>query len=299
MFQLGQAAEKCKDWDLAIHIYQRTFYPGVRARLIRTFEKNGQSLQALDLLNEALTAPENEAELQQLQRSAPRLQRRLGHKQVGVANPSSVERMDLQLPYPGEAYSVENVVRDFLHRDDAPVFYVENSLINSLFGLLCWKAIFKPVSGAFFHPFHRGPVDLTSVDFYARRQDIFEQCFNQLETGEYATTILQTYVEKQGMQSPFVFWSLLDHTLIDLALTCIPASHLKLWFTRILSDVKLNRNGFPDLIQFWPQEKRYNMIEVKGPGDRLQDNQKRMMEYCLTHQMPIAVCYLEWCEVSL
>jgi hypothetical protein len=38
------------------------------------------------------------------------------------------------------------------------------------------------------------------------------------------------------------------------------------------------------------------MVEVKGPGDRLQDNQLRWIEYCATHQMPIAVCYLQWAE---
>jgi len=36
------------------------------------------------------------------------------------------------------------------------------------------------------------------------------------------------------------------------------------------------------------------MIEVKGPGDRLQDNQLRWIAYCATHDMPVSVCYLQW-----
>jgi hypothetical protein len=52
----------------------------------------------------------------------------------------------------------------------------------------------------------------------------------------------------------------------------------------------------PDLIQFWPEQKTYRMIEVKGPGDRLQDNQLRWLEFCHEHQMPIAVCYVQWAE---
>jgi hypothetical protein len=52
----------------------------------------------------------------------------------------------------------------------------------------------------------------------------------------------------------------------------------------------------PDLIQFWPQEQRYRMIEVKGPGDRLQDNQIRWLEYCTAHDMPVSVCYVQWME---
>jgi hypothetical protein len=36
------------------------------------------------------------------------------------------------------------------------------------------------------------------------------------------------------------------------------------------------------------------MIEVKGPGDRLQDNQKRWIDFCAEQQMPVAVCHVEW-----
>jgi hypothetical protein len=79
-----------------------------------------------------------------------------------------------------------------------------------------------------------------------------------------------------------------------MALDCIPAAHVKKWCERILADIKINRTGFPDLIQFWPAERRYKMIEVKGPGDRLQDNQLRWIDYCAAHDMPVAVCYLQW-----
>ncbi|PJI51655.1 nuclease, partial [Methylobacterium radiotolerans] len=58
--------------------------------------------------------------------------------------------------------------------------YVENALINSLFGLLCWPAVFAPLPGAFFHPFQRGPADLEAPDFHARRQAQFEACLPSL-----------------------------------------------------------------------------------------------------------------------
>ena len=296
LFQMGQHCEKQKDWDQALMIYRISTYPGTRLRTIRVLEKTGQSDAALALLNEALMAPESDAEYQQLQRSAPRLNRKLGNVNKTVPTTAQVTRFDLILPSPDDSFYVEGVVKDHLNRTDAPAFYVENTLINSLFGLLCWPAIFKPVPGAFFHPFHRGPVDLTSFDFHQRRQEVFATCMDQLDSDDYLATIRHTYYTKKGIQSPFVFWSNLDEELLNLALACIPASHLRLWFQRILSDIKSNRNGFPDLIQFWPQEKRYMMIEVKGPGDRLQDNQKRLIDFCTLHQLPISVCFLEWRE---
>ena len=206
--------------------------------------------------------------------------------------------MDLVLPRPA-AMSVEHAVREHLTSCAAPVYYVENALINSLLGLLCWDAIFAPLPGAFFHPFHAAPADLARPDFHARRAGLFDVCLNKLGTDEYRDCIRRVFREKAGLQSQFVSWGLLDETLLELALDCIPAEHLKAFFTRILQDVTNHRSGLPDLIQFWPDEQRYQLIEVKGPGDRLQDNQKRWIAFAQNHQMPIAVCYVQWAESSL
>ena len=59
---------------------------------------------------------------------------------------------------------------------------------------------------------------------------------------------------------------MLDEARLELALQCIPAAHLHACFTRLLRDLKANRAGMPDLIQFYPQEHRYRMIEVRAPA---------------------------------
>ena len=69
------------------------------------------------------------------------------------------------------------------------MYYVENSLINSLFGLLCWPAIFAPLPGAFFHPFQRGPVDLLNDDFQQRRAELFEACLDRARRRPLRATI--------------------------------------------------------------------------------------------------------------
>lgn len=299
MFQIAQHVEKQQDWRAAFDLYARCDFPGARARAIRVLEKDGQYEPAHALLLRAQAAPESDAERQQLLRMAPRLRRKLGHEKSPPRRPPAIERLDLSLPMPDQGWWVEGVVRDHLHRAEAPVFYVENALINSLFGLLCWPAIFSAIPGAFFHPFHRGPADLHSPDFQRRREAQFRQCFAQLDDERYRATIRTNYDVKQGVQSPFVFWEALSPELVDMALACIPAAHLKKLFERILADIKANRSGFPDLIQFWPAEGRYNMIEVKGPGDRLQDNQLRWIEYCAAHAMPVSVCYLQWAEQAV
>lgn len=294
LFQIGQHYERQQDWPGAYGVYAQCRFPGARGRAIRVLEKDEQFHRAHALLETALQAPESDAERQHLSRMAPRLARKLGLVKPAKRKNAPVERLDLCLPMPGTGWWVEGLVRDHLANDAAPVFYVENALINSLFGLLCWEAIFSAIPGAFFHPFHRGPADLHSADFFHRRAQVFAVCFAELDDERYRATIWRNFAAKRGIQSPFVAWECLDESLLALALDCIPATHLKKWCERILQDVKANRTGFPDLIQFWPAERRYNMIEVKGPGDRLQDNQLRWIEYCATHQMPVAVCYLQW-----
>jgi hypothetical protein len=293
-FNIAQHLEKLADWPAAHQLYAGCNYPGARARAVRVLEKNEQPREAFDLLQLALQAPESEAERQQLLRMAPRLARKLGHAKPPAVTPAQALRIDLSLPPPPAPDYVEFVVRDHLTREDAPVYYVENSLINSLFGLLCWEAVFSPIPGAFVHPYHRGPADLHSADFQRRRAQQFAACLAQLDGDGYRATIRANFAAKAGIQSPFLYWEAIDEELLNLALDCIPAQHLKRAFERILLDIKANRSGFPDLIQFWPAERRYNMIEVKGPGDRLQDNQLRWIEYCAEHQMPISVCYLQW-----
>jgi hypothetical protein len=84
--------------------------------------------------------------------------------------------------------------------------------------------------------------------------------------------------------------------LLEVALLCVPPSHLRLLFQRILEDVRENCTGLPDLIQFWPDEKRYQLVEVKAPGDRLQDHQQRWVRFCAAHEIPVCVAHVCWTE---
>jgi len=296
LFQLGQACEQQDQHEQALRIYEQCDCPGARLRRIRVLEKQQRIDAALALAEAAAATPENAAEAQGLTRVMPRLQRKMGHAGSARRAKPPVPRIDLILPRPDEAFYVEEVARLHIAQasDDAPVYYVENALVNSLLGLLCWDAVFSALPGAFFHPFQIGPADLHSADFFARRALPLRQCLSQLESQQYAQTIRANFIRKAGIQSPFVAWGALDVALLEHALQCIPADHLAKWFERILADIAANRSGFPDLIQFWPQQRRYRMIEVKGPGDRLQDNQIRLLDFCLQHGMPVAVCHVDW-----
>ncbi|ALM86853.1 nuclease [Bordetella sp. N] len=298
LFALGRARERRQDWDGALACYQPCAYPGARHRTLRVLEQRGADAEALALAEAALAAPESETESQLLQRLIPRLRRRLGQGLATPARRTAVTMWDLNLPRPQDGRSVEYVVRDHLASADGPVYYVENTLINALFGLLCWPAIFEPVAGAFFHPFQRGPADLYDPGFAGARRAAFDACLARLDDGSHADVIRANWRDKAGLISPFVAWGALDEGLLDVALHCLPPRHMKLWFTRILADVKTNASGLPDLVRFWPAERRYALIEVKGPGDRLQDNQLRWIAYNHANGIPVQVCRVAWAEAA-
>jgi hypothetical protein len=295
LFQIAQQLEKVGESAMALTLYEQSEHGEARWRQIRVLEQQGQAAEAYERAQVFSAMPVSDEESQRLQRALTRLRRTLGLPAHTAAPAVSEVRTELVLAKPQHG-CVEIAVRDHLHQDEAPVHYVENTLLCSLFGLLCWEAIFAPLPGAFFHPFHSGPVDLYSPDFYPRRQHLFEHCLQQLEQADYRQQIKARYQAKFGLQSPFVFWGMLDEAQLDLALHCIPAAHLRACFTRLLHDLKANRAGMPDLIQFFPNEQRYRMIEVKGPGDRLQDNQKRWLHFAAAHGMAVEVCYVRWAE---
>src|SRR3569833_4668037 len=263
-------------------------------RSVRLLERLEQIDSALELAFLVREQPADEVEVQQIHRMWPRLQRKAGMKTSRSRRAPGRPTFQLVLPLTERPAHLERATGEALSTPEAPVHYVENGLLNSLFGLLCWQAIFAPVAGAFFHEFQAAPADLLAPDFRRRREALFAQCFGQLDSGVYHDTIRRNFQQERGIQSPFVFWGVFLESLLDVALHCLPAQHLKACFSRILCDIRANRCGLPDLVQFWPAERRYRLIEVKGPGDRLQDYQIRWLTFCLAQGIPVSVCHVFW-----
>ena len=296
LYLIGQRHEKSGQLAQALAAYESCRHPEARIRSVRVLERLGRFADAAALLTSIESAAANEIESQQALRIRPRVLRKLGRDARALRFERAWPTFDLSLEPRDSTHSVECVVRDHLATPTAPVVYVENTLVNSLFGLLFWDVIFAPVPGAFFHPFQAAPVDLLETEFRARRAPQLDACFAQLASERYRETILANFERKNGIQAPFVAWKLLTEELLLLALTCIPAAHLCAFFERLLADLRLNRTGLPDLIQFWPDEQRYRLIEVKGPGDRLQDNQLRWLGFCAAHGIPVEVCNVRWIQ---
>jgi hypothetical protein len=306
--QLAYKLEKCNEHALAFALYEQSHLPPARERCVRLLEKQGDLAAAWQHLSDILQQPINEHELQIARRMAPRLAKKIGQAMAKVtylspalttvltkALPTIEQRVQLsrQLDDSGSLLHVEEIVRLHLNTAAAPCFYVENLLLGGLFGLWLWPEMFRGVDGAFANPFQAAPLDLYQENFIANRPEL-AALWQLFDDNLHHQHILATWEEKFGIANHFVHWSFLRKDLIELALQCIPAKDLKAIFKRLLFDLKSNRSGLPDLIQFYPDTSTYRMIEVKGPGDRLQDNQQRWLEYFASHDIPAEVYYVSW-----
>ncbi|TBW58091.1 VRR-NUC domain-containing protein [Marinobacter halodurans] len=297
LMELGRQADRQGHTDLALAAWSDSGHREARLRHLRLLERLERHQEAWDIALSAQAEPRGDGEVQGLERLMRRLARKVDQPPPERPERPTIPEIHLTLPQPVGA-SVEWAVLQDLDSHDTPVCYVENTLINGLFGLLCWPALFAPLPGAFFHPFHLAPADLHREDFVRRRQALFDDCLAALDGNAYKDRIRQTWREKHGITSAFVAWPALSEPVLDLALHCIPATDLKLIFQRLLWDLRNHRSGLPDLIRFHPEQASYDLIEVKGPGDRLQDHQIRWLEFCLAHDIAVSVCYVRWQEAD-
>ena len=174
------------------------------------------------------------------------------------------------------------------------IYYVENHLIPALWALLYWEVIYAPIQGAFFHPFQTGPKDLYSDHFFAKRQPYLDDVTQQLRDDHYVDLILERFHTKYGISCPFIYWPALSQSLLETALQCISKRSLIAIFDYLMSDLKHHKKGLPDLIKFLPQQQHFELIEVKGPTDRLQEQQTLWLEYFHQQNISAWVANLSW-----
>ncbi|EGR1560136.1 VRR-NUC domain-containing protein [Vibrio alginolyticus] len=278
--------ERLNDLETALSLFGQTQLTPSRERRARIYDKLNHDDLFGDIVTDMLNSPIDVSELEVAQKLEQRLKRKQGEKVPRVTKPTCTEyRLELDL----SQQRVELASKAYFESLGWTVFYAENALLNALLGLTFWDAIFAPIEGAFINAYQHRPLDLYHSDFVTKRQALIDATFDMLETGN-TYTLLTRYDEKFGISNPFVHWSLISKELLEMALDTIPTNMLMALFKIQLSDLKLYRNGMPDLIAFKGNE--FEWIEVKGPGDKLQDNQWRWIKEFTRLNVPFAVCYV-------
>lgn len=283
--------EKNKLLEEALSLYQQTERAPSRERQARIFNALKRKEDAIWVCEKILIDFYSEDEKEFAESFIQKIQANKNKAKIDKTIPTDILALQNN-----EEKSVELIALEYLQASYHQVFFVENTLINSLFGLWFWEEIFTPIQGAFCHPFQFGPLDLYTEDFYQARKENLINKHSALngELKMIKEKFLKTFHAKYGIANHFVFWEILSLELLDLVFSCIPMNHLSIIFKRMLLGLKENSSGFPDLIAFSKDIKTYELIEIKGPGDKLQKNQTRWFHYFMQYEIPCRLVHVKW-----
>lgn len=292
---LGRQLERLEAYDLALEVYTAIETPPARERMCRIWVKQEQFDLAINQCELMQSKPYNEEEREFAQfflsKLKPEQWQPLRKEQEKILK--LIPRDTLTLPKLDQPVEL-SVAQALIAKDEDLCWYCENTLWNALFGLTYWQVIFAPVTGAFHHPFQSGPADLHTPSFLTKRENYYQPIQDLFENpNALHQHILNNFDNKQNIANRFVAWKVLDREMLTTAFERLPVEVLKLVFARLWTDIKSNRSGFSDLIYF-PADGGFELIEVKGPGDKLQKNQIRWLTYFKENNIPARVIDVVW-----
>jgi len=289
---LARDLERLGEHGLALQLYARSLRHPARERRARILEQGGDWPGALAVCEEMLAGPWCEEEQEAAMRILPRVRRKVDGTRLPPRR-DNFEQVVLELPRGNDA--VEEAAASALTARWRSVHYVENALMNALFGLAFWEQIFAAVPGAFHNPFQSAPADMYDSAFRSRRHDALQARMAQLRAhDDLASVLLDAYRRYEGYACRWIDWRHIDADLVQASARAIPTGHLLAIWERMLFDPGENRRGFPDLIALGRGNGDYCLVEVKGPGDALQDSQKRWLRFFQAHGIPAQVAWVRW-----
>ncbi|MCK5006212.1 MAG: VRR-NUC domain-containing protein, partial [Spirochaetales bacterium] len=291
--------ERIGNHGQALHLYRLAALPPSRERQVRILERQGTAEEALELCRKIMSDPWEAAELEFAERYIRKLSRKLG---LPVVKVESVEMPteNLELVH-DPLVSIEEAVLRYFQEQGFSGYHAENVLWVGLFGLAFWDIVFLSLPGTFFNRYQRGPRDLFRPEFRRRRAKLIEERLNHIESSQsWLNEILDLYDRKRGIANDLVHWKFLSRELLEQSVNLVPRRHLVAIFDKLSQNPGANKSGFPDLILFPAPRRqtatRYELIEVKGPGDQLQINQKRWLKYFAKNGIPYRIIRVQWRE---
>ena len=182
---------------------------------------------------------------------------------------------------------VEAAAAAVLTADEGCAWHLENALPMGLFGLAYWDWVFAPVDGMFVNAFQTAPIDLFWPDFLEARRDL---CPDPLDSDDETlrASLLETCRTHRGVANRLVDWAVFDEDTLSRLLEGLGADTVRKLVGFAGEDLDNARRGFPDLtVVYGPG--RFEFVEVKGPNDRLRDDQYLWIERLRAADLPVRV----------
>jgi len=278
--ELGRWHERRDELSRAITCYAASSRHPARERQVRIFEKYpemGNSECLLVNMRDEPWCPE-EAVF-----AARRQQKSSNHAPVVRTRALTISNLVMT---PG---AIESHALADLAADGSWGVHLENHLPLGLTALAYWDVLFMPVSGAFTHLFQHGPHDLFLDDFVVPRKMAIQLRAEQLGAATRpADLLLRTWDEKCGTANALLVWQALPRPLLARLLTALPKAHLLALTRAVIECPGRCRTGFPDLF-VQHADGGCEFIEVKGPSDQLQPQQRAWLARLDAMSIPASV----------
>ncbi|KAJ1697006.1 hypothetical protein LUZ63_005518 [Rhynchospora breviuscula] len=200
---------------------------------------------------------------------------------VGRPVNGGVGEKNLFYGYNGELCGVEELALQYFSEEEGGGWrgvHSESGIWMTIFGLLMWDVIFSDVPNAFCSKFQTGPLDFDTDDFYESRKDLIESQLNKIQGGMAEEILITCWELHYGELCRGVNWE--RHSLSDLRATvfCMKARSLASICHHLALDYRSWSSGMPDLL-LWRFHANstcgeVKLVEVKGPRDRLSEQQR-------------------------
>lgn len=266
--KLGGLSERLGDVDTALGLYGRSDAPLCNERTIRLRYARGDKTWCQSRLEALIENPGNDDEYHF---AADFYARKYKKKRTSAVTDilRGGELIDID-----EAFktSPEGAVAGYYRKRGYAVYFTENDLWRTLFGLLFWQELYCVDVAAIHSRFDRMPASIKTGAFYVENKARIENILsNLISPTDTHIQILRTVSQYHGVPNGIFRWNghVINHvkTLIDTA----PCEALSAILRQMAMHYKTTKDGFPDLMLI--KEGTVKFIEVKASGDVIRRNQ--------------------------
>ncbi|KAK2991082.1 hypothetical protein RJ640_022468, partial [Escallonia rubra] len=171
--------------------------------------------------------------------------------------------------------------------------HTESGIWLTIFGLLMWDIIFSDVPNVFRTKFQTAPLDMETDNFYEARKSLIESFLKNIQDGMAEEILIASWESHLGTACRGISWD--KHSLSELRaiVACVGGPCLASICRHLAQDYRNWSSGMPDLL-LWRFHGEYSgeakLVEVKGPRDRLSEQQRAWLLFLIDSGFNAEVC---------
>jgi DNA polymerase III subunit epsilon len=263
--QAGLFFEKNEEGDLAQRLYRAGSSPDCNERLVRLLYSADDRIGAEELLQRMIDDPASDGEHLF---ATDFYARKFGGQRTGLYT---------ELLRSGRVISVDDThrgapeagVAGVLRREGAKVYFAENVLWHTLFGLLFWDELFE--SAQLPSGFDWLPHCLKDRSFYRQFASTIDEKLEAIGSGQAFPTILRNVAARWGRPNGIFAWDQVQVEALRALLEGANPTGIARIIRAMCDDFRSMRDGFPDLMIV--RDGKVSFMEIKAEGDVIRRNQ--------------------------